>query len=217
METNRFDELSKSLSRAGSRRSLLKALFAGIAGVAAGSLAPRATSAQITPPCVIGPLNFCCPPQQICRSAAYSVCCPPPSRCLGGQCCAQANICGNTCGCPNGHACVNGVCDPNTASCQDTGCPLNQTCGSNGKCCVPTEGCGCCPPDVTNCVSGMCLTRKQYSGCLTCSAQHTFCLRLCTSTSSDCSTDCDTALAICQQQLNIQGLDPTTLICHDLP
>ena len=215
MDTSRFDELSKSLSRSGSRRTLVKTLLAGIVAAATGSVAPGTGLARANPPCVPGPQG-CCPPQEICVGAGYSVCCLPPSVCLGGVCCPHANLCGRTCGCPNGQACVNGVCDANTAGCQDTGCPPNQICGPTGKCCVLTDGCGCCPPNVTSCVAGMCLTNKQYSGCLTCSAHHTFCARLCSSTSSDCSVECDQALISCQQQINIPNFDPTILICHDL-
>jgi hypothetical protein len=201
MTDDRFDDLTKLVSKSTSRRGLLK----GAAAVALGGLAARVRGnggdaaararvsmacARLGQPCATGtgtPGNMICCPHLICGDG--DVCCKDTNEtCVADSDCCADNVCrpnptglGNRCLPPGGLGaecqadadCAGGlVCDPATNTCLA----------------VPGEPCA----DDTDCVSGLC---DEYTGT---------CISDCLSDGSGCSESSDCCSGYC---------DPYTLSC----
>jgi hypothetical protein len=170
MNDSAFDEVSKRLAGATSRRQALR-LFAAAGGASVLSLLGVGRA---------GAVGRCKKEGQQCRESleccskfcdpATSTCapCPPGTVACGGQCVAactppkvlNTNTC--SCECPNG-----------TAPCGSTCCSQFDTCCGNNSCCSGAQICQsgtCCVPAgnpcTTNndCCNGRCVTIKGGSG-----------------------------------------------------
>jgi hypothetical protein len=248
MDSSRFDELTKALATATSRRQALKTIAAttlgsilGLGGIGT-ALASNMTCAQwcqavfgentpadeqcagdaahhtglcyscgpASPGGGVAPSSICCPRTSsgYCTSYSSATCCGSSATCLGGSCCANANVCGTVClsapcnssqcetcdsssgtcvGCPSGHTCQNGTCCTNTyGTCSGNGDCCSGTC-CQGTCCGSGQVClsngSCATPNcsVFNCLS-FCVCASDTSGAEYCTTG---------GYSGDCTTDKD--------------------------
>ena len=113
--SSHFDEFSKILATATSRRTMLRQVAGLLSGIVVMGLgAPKKAQAQTGN-------RLCCPTNRICRVSptAAPFCCPANTICVNGQCvCAPGTtVCTNpltgglVC-CPEGSVCINGACCP---------------------------------------------------------------------------------------------------------
>lgn len=167
MDGNRFDDVTRTLARSGSRRQALKALAGSL--VAAIAWPHRAEAAR-------------CPRGQRCRR----ICCSAGTTCCGSYCAdLQTNLgncgaCGNDCSQQGGGACCGGICCSRYAStdsgCCNGVCPMEVDCGFettnfyDPQGC--TLGCTCTPPPGSDCPTG-CGT-PTADGCV-CDPNQQFC------------------------------------------
>ena len=148
MKPTKFDELTKSLATATSRRQALKAIAAttfgsilGLSGIGTAFGAPKCHSnglgCDTNSQCCSG---YCqngekctCPPAPACTVPPNNTCpCPSGQTCLNGSCCPTDQVCGSSCGCPSGQICSNGQCVTPTTTTTTTTTPPPQarpTCG----------------------------------------------------------------------------------------
>src|SRR5829696_5237396 len=104
MDPRRFDELTRAMAGATTRRSVLRGVAAGVAGALAG----------IRPGLAAKPNRSCVPGGGSCD--ADTPCCRG-AVCAGGICCPEARACGGTC-CSAGSKCVDGACSgPGPGAC----------------------------------------------------------------------------------------------------
>jgi hypothetical protein len=130
MEPSRFDDLTKALATATSRRQALKTIAAttlagllGLGGIGTAFAKPKCK-----------PNGHGCGTNKQCCSG---YCDPTTSLCA-----CQPGTCNDTCPCPSGQNCCNGTCSE---------CPCGQVKLSNGTCATPCDpnnpescgGCGC--------------------------------------------------------------------------
>jgi hypothetical protein len=123
MEPANFDELTKALATATSRREALKTIAATTLG---GILGLSGIGTVFAKPCK--PNGKHCTSKTVCCSGF----CDSTTR----KCACQAGTCNSSCPCPSGQSCVNGSC-----------CPTSQVCGSvcctgtcvNGQCTCPSS------------------------------------------------------------------------------
>ena len=168
MEPSRFDNLTKVLATATSRRQALKTIAAtalgsllGLSGIgtAFANCKPNGIGCNINSQCCSG---GCCHgtctdlnTTQNCGACGHT--CPAEQTCQNGQCCTTA---GGTC---SGNTdCCSGTC------CQGTCCASGQICLSNGTCATTClGGCGPCPCGSCNCDRNppLCYTSGALTGC----------------------------------------------------
>jgi hypothetical protein len=173
MDNERFDQLSRGLAKAKTRRQVLRSLFVGAVASASG-VAPRAAEAAAPNP---NP-NKCVQEGGTCKSdkkCCLGACCNGKCcsyQCLGGTTCCGPDsvkfVCGISC-CPRDtyNECCNGICvntNVDSKNCGGCGkaCPPGSICDGGGKCvCEPplllcngvcinpltdSAHCGGCPP-----------------------------------------------------------------------
>jgi hypothetical protein len=129
MDDQRFDGIAKLIGRAGSRRSVLKALV-GLGGLAVVHRDAEAARRGYSGPPVPEPPK---PPDENCPGfACNDVCCERPCD-SWGNCCPAGNI----------------VCDGECCPRQQTECCLGVCC--NGNC---FDGVFCCPEGMGPCPGG---------------------------------------------------------------
>src|SRR5690348_8911201 len=114
MEPSRFDDLSKALATAASRRQALKTIAATTLG---GILGLSGIGNVFAKPCT--PIGKHCNSKTVCCSGAScnpttrKCACPSGTTLLNGACCPNANVCGSTClaaPCDACSTCQNGAC-----------------------------------------------------------------------------------------------------------
>jgi hypothetical protein len=192
MESNIFDEMTKAIATATSRREALRRIGGILGGTALAGLFPglaladnsacahfcnsvfggdTPASAQCAsdatkhkglcyscgPASSGGTKPICCTKNGsgYCTSYSSTTCCGSGTTCLGGSCCANANVCGSTCLAAPCAASQCLTCNPTSGTCVST-CSNGQTC-QNGACCTPNGG--FCTQN-GQCCSGTC---DQYS------------------------------------------------------
>src|ERR1700730_7997745 len=174
MNENRFDDLSRRLAAATSRRGILKTLGAMIAGAALARFDVETAEAGAGV-CINGQRLVC---DQFKKCVCEDVGCPRGQPKCNGACTdtlsspSNCGACGHDCG---GLACVNGVCtfaescpslkqfNPNQLLADYQADPFN--CGGCGIQCKPCERCtnGACAPI---CVSAPSASRaNRHSDC----------------------------------------------------
>lgn len=177
--TERFDELSRQVAGAPTRRGVLKMIGAAFGAAAAVTvLKPaRATAFSCGPnavPCGAGttPCGICCCKAGVaCRDASASLCgCAAGAQPCGSSCCAK----GETCSDPaNAFCCPAGTTPCGKACCRKGVACTSQstsTCGGQvAACLAPRAICGsvCCDVGQT-CVAGTCVS-------CTCTAENAAC------------------------------------------
>src|SRR5436305_4494913 len=133
MEPSRFDELTKGLAAATSRRQALKTIAATTVGSILGLTGLRTAFAK--PQCK--PNGHGCGTNKQCCSG---YCDPTTSLCA-----CQPGTCTDTCPCPSGQNCCNGTCSD---------CPCGQVKLCDGSCATPcSDPGGSCSG---SCGSGLC-------------------------------------------------------------
>ena len=166
MTGDRFEELTRKMGRATSRRSVLKGMGAAVAGgVAAAVMKPfRADAACPAGTSVCG--TKCCPAGGACTNKAKSCCCLAGQTPCNNACCAKgvacADLANSICGCPSGRTpCGQGA----TMKCcaKGTACsPSNSTClpvtsfSTTVSTCCKSAGAGCSLN--ANCCSNFCVS-----------------------------------------------------------
>jgi hypothetical protein len=171
MDRDRFDQLSRGLAGAKTRRQVLRGLFVGAVAAASG-VAPRAAEAAAPKPDKCVPEGGACKSDKKCCLGACcnGKCCS--QQCLGGTTCCGGEftfVCGNSC-CPKStfNDCCNGVCvntNLNSENCGGCGklCPPGSICDGAGKCRCFEPG-----PQPLLC-NGMCVdSRKDSNNCGVC-------------------------------------------------
>lgn len=158
MDLQRFDELTKSLSTARSRRGLLRTLggalgAAGLAARGGAVLAQRGNSA-----CA----HFC--------AATFGADTPAADQCTrdaahGGGLCYQ---CGPAASADNGLKVCGQTCIPQSSCCTDSDCDTGRVCTGNGVCVIPCDAntpcpCGFCLPNLSGGPANFC--EAQEVGC----------------------------------------------------
>ncbi|MGH2534462.1 MAG: hypothetical protein ACRDJW_19515 [Thermomicrobiales bacterium] len=194
MEGSHFDELTRTLGRAGTRRGMLRGLAAGLAGIV---MLQRPIAAARPPR---KPLGSACARATECVSflCVDGVCCAGPCT---GQCeaCTAQGVCapvtgaplGTRTACPGSGPCA-ASCDGQTTShCAnfpdgETACGAS-TCSDGWQTFYACGGGGTCHPTTTNC------------GLFACNQESTACLTSCTS-----NEDCVGA-AFCSASGDCQG------------
>ncbi len=139
----------------------------------------------------VAPSSICCTRNSsgYCSSYSNATCCGSSATCLGGSCCANANVCGSTCLAAPCAASQCQKCDPTTGTCVST-CTSTQTC-IGGTCCDNANVCGstCCDACST-CQGGTCVS-SCASGQSCCNGTCSDCpcgkVKLCNGT---CATPC---------------------------
>lgn len=169
MTGDRFEELTRKMGSATSRRSVLRGMGAAVVGgVAATVLKPfRADAACPAGTSVCG--SACCPAGAACTNRAKSCCCAKGETPCNNACCkagvACADLANSVCGCPKGttpcgsgttlKCCNKGTaCTPSNATCQpvSTFATASSTCCKDvGASCVGNSE--CCS---NFCLSGFC-------------------------------------------------------------
>ncbi len=150
------------------------------------------TGAAICVTCNVQNCEVCDPAQGKCVSS-----CTAQETCIGGACCPNTRVCGNTClatacdatncevcdpaqgkcvsSCTAQETCIGGACCPNTRVCGNT-CLATACDATNCQVCDPTSGTcvSACPPGQT-CVSGSCVTICGSGNCSGCCAAGNVC------------------------------------------
>jgi hypothetical protein len=143
MDSNRFDDLTRTLATTTSRRGFLKTLAGGAAGALLAAFGVGEAAAK-----------DCKKAGQLCKNTKE--CCS--GICYNGTCVSA---------CPSGSKPCNGTCIPNSQCCNGA-CPTGQTC-RGGQCvnCAPDEAhVDSC--DSSLCCSGIMLTSPGCSSGGTC-------------------------------------------------
>src|SRR5947209_1792674 len=136
MNEQRFDDLSRRLAGATSRRGVLKVLVGAATGSLFAGLSRGAVEAakRCKTPSDCRPGEDCtqgqcrCQTNVICGPTGQDVCCPPRSSCHGGQC-----VCG----------------DAGYQACEHDCCPPQASCGQ-GECVCPAGSTSCISPFIKN-------------------------------------------------------------------
>jgi hypothetical protein len=148
MDSSRFDELTKALATATSRRQALKTIVATTLGGILGLGRLGTALAGRGPKCHRNGLG-----------------CDTNSQCCSGYC---KN--GEKCACaPNGATCTDGSNCCSGTCCQGTCCGSGQVCLSNGTCATPCGAAGCdsspCACNACNCDRDLCGAMLIFTGC----------------------------------------------------
>jgi hypothetical protein len=180
MDPSKFDELTKALATATSRRQALKTIAAttfgsilGLSGIGTAFGKPKChrnglgcdTNSQCCSGYCKNGEKCTCPPAPACNGYCP---CPSGQICLHGSCCANANVCGSTCLTAPCDSSQCQKCDPTSGTC--VGCPSGQTC-LNGSCCANANVCG------STCLTAPC----DASQCQKCDSTTGTCVSSCTS------------------------------------
>jgi hypothetical protein len=214
VDDTRFDDLTRSLAGAKSRRSLLQALLgAGVAsGLAAtdGSATPKAAAARQKHKkkrCSAGRKceDFCCAKGTFCCDPASKTCCAKGDACcnaLSGSasCCAAPNQCADPYGddqapsecCPPDRTWTNDVgvnrcCPPGTHALPD-----GQISTNGGPCCPVDSYCaGHCCAEGASCIDGQCCAGPQVCNNRCCASGQQCCMNRCyLAPAVPCGTGC---------------------------
>jgi hypothetical protein len=170
MDSSRFDELTKALAIATSRRQALKAIGAALGGALGFSRigiafgAPKChrngTGCDTNSQCCSG---YCangekctCPPAPACNSICP---CPSGQVCQSGTCVTPCTPNGGTCN--SNSACCSHLCDERASPHTCVSClPANDVCTTNSDCCSNVCCRGACCATGTNCTGGPCSTNS---------------------------------------------------------
>jgi hypothetical protein len=190
MDGPRFDDLARSLSRAPSRRSLLKTLAGAALGVFASRIdAGSATAAQRGNP-----------RQPRCTSDAD---CGGCGVCQDGRCRTNDDACPACARCDSQTLTCRSACRRGELCCGETG-----TCGPVGVCCALEDDCGPCQ----DCVNGTCVALPYLEGreCGDCKRCRN---GACSQTDPNlfCAGECCDATSVCSDQ----GCCDVSLLCGD--
>ena len=150
MDGARFDDFTRALGAARSRRTALRALAGGLAAAVTGLSRPGG-----------GEAAKCGKEGEACG------CCQSGLSCTGGTCCPDDRVCNGAC-CPAGTACQDGACvRAGEGKGSPGGCPAGQA-RCNGTCVAimsDLANCGACglacpaatdPCQVAVCANGVC-------------------------------------------------------------
>jgi hypothetical protein len=174
MNHNSFDELSKALGAAKTRRDLLRAFVAGVVGAVVAGNIPAQTGAQSAQQCTT---NADCLQPQVCANGA---CVTPSADGTSSTGAQSAQQCTTNADCPQPQVCANGTCvAPSAAGTVAAGAGSNAggiECGGSGQpCCGGFLGPTCGFP--WTCVGGTCsfCTPGFVCGSVCCDAFQTCC------------------------------------------
>jgi hypothetical protein len=206
MKPEEFDRLSRHLGAGASRRAMLKAFFAGIAGMTVASVASRSSLAddrcnypnQTFCGNVTGTNNLgqpytepiCCDPNQTCipGNGSNAQCCDPNAPICGAVCCRSACCGGVCCGDPGFSQCVNGQCSScpeGQYACSGACCATGDIC-LDGACCAQAAICFLAePPYQSCCAGGTCL--GSVEGEQVCCPQSQVCEEVCCGSGQSCA------------------------------
>jgi hypothetical protein len=186
MQDWRFDDLTRSLGKATSRRGVLKGLLGGLVGLVVGGSAAAPAAAGVAPTGGCSPQSCrerALQDQINCNRACHALACKrgvgPDGRsnlCLSclATCLVNFEIAAHECredGCSGGEQCCSGHCsdvrfDPNNCGSCGHACPAGSTC-DGGEC--------SCSDDKTNC-NGQCIdTQFDHDNCGGCGNACTGC------------------------------------------
>src|SRR5438105_4533781 len=178
MNDQRFDDLARRLAASSSRRSVIKVLGAGIAGVLLSAVGRNPASAANDDCAHFCNDHFSGEDRGDCKSAGahhqglcYSACGPNGPSGQTGTLCGGPSLSTTTC-CVSGQTtCINGACCPNANACGSTclGAPCNTaqclTCQASTGTCVST----CSTANCQTCNgSGTCVSTCNAAQCQTC-------------------------------------------------
>jgi len=174
MNGRRFDEFSKALGSAGSRRGFFRVLAGGVAGllgVRPASAGVAACGTQAGQPCC--PNNTCSGSGLSCLGGTcYALPCGGTNQpccsnitCFGGLSCNFATgTCGSAtpCGASGEPCCSGGICNPNL-SLVCLGGTCQPPCGGSNQPCCTAVGVAPCSSSTLACIGGTCLAAGSFS------------------------------------------------------